>query len=102
VRDQLRGLYTQPESRSGSITMARSKPLPGVDGQTVVAVLGKLAIVKKGFDRTRVQTPPYYAGLDEATQSTIVVATIDEFIEQSGNTISEAEVELECQLKNRG
>jgi hypothetical protein len=101
VQDQLQGLYTYTESRSGSIAMATTKPLPGVDGRTVMTTLGKLTILKQGFDRTRVQTPPYYVGLDQPTERTIAVTTIDEFIQQSEKIISGAETELASQLKNR-
>jgi hypothetical protein len=93
-------LYEYTESKSGSIRVGTAKPLPGVDGNSVTTAICKLAILKLGFDRARLQIPPYPVAFDESGESTIKVQTLDEFIEQAEKAVAEADAVLALQIGN--
>jgi hypothetical protein len=101
LQDELHGLFEYTESRSGSIRMGTSKPLPGVDGKKVGSAIGKLAVLKFGFDRARLQTPPYPVAFDKSGEHTIKVQTLDEFMVEATKSISDAETVLATQIRNK-
>ncbi|MGO9242948.1 MAG: Shedu immune nuclease family protein [Bryobacteraceae bacterium] len=93
-------LYEYTESKSGSIWVGTSKPLPGVDGRSVATAIGELAILKLGFDRARLQIPPYPVAFDESGERAIKVQTLDEFVEQAERAVAEADAVLALQIGN--
>lgn len=78
-----------------------SKPLPGVDSKSVISTIGTLAILEYGFDRVRLQKPPYPIKFDETGHRQIVVDTLDEFVAIAYEVISEAESTLNSQLGSK-
>ncbi len=99
LQNEFHGLFEYTESRSGSLRMGTSKPLPGVDGKRVGSAIGKLAVLKFGFDSARLQVPPYPVAFDESGDHTIKVQTLDEFIGQAAKVISDAEAVLATQIR---
>ncbi|HUZ95538.1 MAG TPA: hypothetical protein VMU57_11550, partial [Edaphobacter sp.] len=101
LQDGLNALYEHSESRSGSIRKATSKLLPGVDGSSVMVTMGKLSILKHGFDRVRLQTPPYPVAFDESGEHTVNVQTLDEFIAEAEKAIADADAVLTAQMRSK-
>ena len=101
LQDGLNALYEHSESRSGSIRKVTSKLLPGVDGSSVMATMGKLSILKHGFDRVRLQTPPYPVAFDESGEHTVNVQTLDEFIAEAEKAIADADAVLTAQKRRK-
>jgi len=95
---QFHRLYEHTESKSGLFRIGTSKPLPGVDGKSVTTAMGKLTILKLGFDRARLRIPPYPVAFDESGENTIKVQTLDEFIAQAEKAITEADTVLVAQI----
>jgi hypothetical protein len=94
---QLQGLYERVEPEGGSPFMSAYKPLPGVDGNSVMAAIGKLGLVKHGFDRAKLRTPPYPVRFDDSGQHAINVDTLEEFIKEADSAIAEVETLLAAQ-----
>lgn len=78
-----------------------SRPLPGVDGNTVGRAIGKLAVLEFGFERVRLRKPPYPIKFDETGQRQVVVDTLDEFVTRASELISEVESTLNSQLASK-
>jgi len=94
-------LYEHKESKTGRYRMFSATILPGVDGKSVTAATGKLAILKSGFDRARLQIPPYPVGFDESGDRAIKVQTLDEFIARAEEVIADADAVLAAQTRNK-
>lgn len=90
LQDGLHGLFRHTKKKLGSYSVGETKPLPGVDGTSVASAIGKLGILKHGFDRVRVKKPPYTVGFDNSGEHTVGVQTEDEFIVQAERVIAEA------------
>ncbi|MFB3104579.1 MAG: restriction endonuclease, partial [Pseudomonadales bacterium] len=73
------------------------KPRSGVDCRAVMQTIGKLAVLEIGFDRVRLNKPPYPVKFDDAGQRVVATDTLDEFVTQANNVISEAESTLKSQ-----
>ena len=101
LQDGFNSLYEYSESRSGSIRKVTSKLPPGVDGNNVMATMGKLSILKHGFDCVRLETPPYPVAFDESGEHTINVQTLDEFIARAEEAIKSADEVLTLQLRDQ-
>lgn len=99
LQHELHELFECTESRSGSLRIGTSKPLPGVDGKSVGSAIGKLAVLKFGFDRARLQIPPYPVAFDESGDHTIKVQTLDEFIGHAAKVVSDVEAVLAAQIR---
>lgn len=91
----LHDLFSSEQTSQHSWT---SKPLSGVNGNTVMNTIGKLAVLEFGFDRVRLRQPPYPIKFDETGQRKIVVDTLDEFVTRASEVIGEAESTLSSQL----
>jgi len=59
--NSLHSLYVSEKTGPGSFT---SKPLPGVNGQDVMQALGKLGLLKSGFERARISDAPFLVEMD--------------------------------------
>jgi len=101
LQHELHELFECTESRSGSLRIGTSKPLPGVDGKSVGSAIGKLAVLKFGFDRARLQIPPYPVAFDESGDHTIKVQTLDEFIAEAEKAIADADAVLTAQKRSK-
>jgi hypothetical protein len=101
LQDQFQQLFEHTDSKSRSMRRSTSKPLPGVDGKTVMVTIGKLAILKQGFDRAHLQIPPYPVSINEATQRIVKAQTLEELITQAENVIVDAEAVLATQIRKR-
>jgi hypothetical protein len=94
-------LYQFTESKSGSIRMGSAKPLPGVDGQSVMSAIGRLSILKTGFENVRLEKPPYSVAFDGSGQHAINVDTVEEFIARAEEAIANADAILQLQLQKK-
>lgn len=101
AEDGLNGLFDYEESNSGSFFAATSKPRPGVDGNSVRALLGELTLLKRGFERARMQAPPYPVRFEKSDQRIVAVRTLDELIGESEKVISGAEAVLAAESKKK-
>ena len=90
----LHDLYPSEQTSPHSWT---SRPRPGVDGSAVTRTIGKLAMLEYGFDRVRLKKPPYPVKFDDTGQRKVVVDTLDEFVVQASEVISDAESTLNSQ-----
>jgi hypothetical protein len=102
LEHEFHGLFRYSESRSGAYRVTTSKPLPGVNGKSVGSAIGKLAILKAGFERVRLQNPPYPIAFDDSGEHTVKVKTVDEFIPQAEKIIAEADAVLAMQIRHKG
>ncbi|HJX85572.1 MAG TPA: Shedu immune nuclease family protein [Candidatus Angelobacter sp.] len=102
LQDEFGQLYEYASSRSGGYFSGTMKPLPGVDGNAVMRAQGKLSILKSGFERVRLEKPPYPVAWDESGNHTRNVETVEELIAEAEKTIDEAGSVLAEQKKNRG
>ena len=102
LQDEFRQLYEYTSSKSGGYFSGTMKPLPGVDGKTVMSAQGKLSILKHGFELVRLEKPPYPVAWDESGNHTLDVETVQEFIAAAEKTIGEAGNVLAEQVKNKG
>jgi hypothetical protein len=94
-------LYEYSESKSGSLRMGTSKLLPGVDGRAVMSAIGRLALLKMGFENARLEKPPYPVAFDESGENTIKVETVDEFITRAEEAIANADSVLALQPRQK-
>ena len=90
----LHDLYTSEQTSPHSWT---SRPRLGVDGSDVRRTIGKLAMLEYGFDRVRLKKPPYPVKFDDTGQRKVAVDTLDEFVVQASEVISDAESTLNSQ-----
>jgi hypothetical protein len=101
LEHSLLGLFEYSESKSGSFRMGSSAPMAGVDGKGARTMIGRLAILKQGLDRARLQIPPYPIAFDEAGDATVKVQTLDELILRADVIVGEASAFVSLQLKNK-
>ena len=93
-------LYEYTESKQGSIRMGRAKPLPGVEGQIVMRANGRLSVLKTGFEKVRLEKPPYVVGFDDSDHA-IRVDTVEEFATRAQEAIADAEAVLALQIQKK-
>ena len=98
LQDGFHGLYEYGESKSGKLKMMTMKPFPGIDAKKVRAVGGGLSVLKHGFERVRLQKPPYPVAFDDSGNRAVKVASVDEFIFFAEKVLADAEAVLESQL----
>jgi hypothetical protein len=101
LEHSLLGLFEYSESKSGSFRMGSSAPMAGVDGKGARTMIGRLAILKQGLDRARLQIPPYPIAFDESGDATVRVQKLDELISRADVIVGEASAFVSHQLKNR-
>lgn len=101
LEHSLHGLFEYSESKSGSIRIGSSAPKSGVDGKGAMTMIARLAILKQGFDRARLQIPPYPVAFDESGNATVKVQTLDELISCAGKTIQDASGFVGLQPKHK-
>ncbi len=68
-----------------------TEPLPGVDWNSVMQAQGNLVLLGFGFDRIRLKKPPYPVTFDESGKGSVVVDTVENFVELANSIIAEAE-----------
>ena len=102
LQDELNHLYQYTESRSGSYVSGTVKPLPGVDGKSVIYAQAQLTILKSGFERVHLQKSPYPVAFHESDKHIITVKTLDAFIAHAKRAIADADAVLAAQVKNKG
>jgi hypothetical protein len=90
LRYGLHELYSY-ETAPGSVAM---KPLPGVDGKAVMNATGKLAVLAFGFERARLNRPPFPIEFDDTGNRQLVAATLAEFVSRAATVIGNAEAIL--------
>ena len=92
-------LYEYTESKSGSIRLGTARSRPGVDGQAVMIAVGRLALLKMGFESVRLDKPPYPIAFDKSGDHAIKVDTVEEFITRAEEAIADEDAILQLQLK---
>lgn len=102
LQDEFHQLFQVTESSSGPHKSLTAKPLPGVDWKSVMDAQGRLAILKRGLERVRLQKPPYPVAFNKSAEQIITVKTLDEFIAQAETALAESEAVLAVQVKNKG
>lgn len=98
IKYSLRNLFDS--DRTGPCSWM-SRPITGIDGSIVMSTIGKLAFLEHGFDLVRLRQPPYPITFDEAGQRPVLVNTLDKFITQASEVISDAEATLASQLASK-
>jgi Domain of unknown function (DUF4263) len=94
LQHDFKRLFEYTKSRSGSVRITISKPLPGVGGMSATDVIAKLGVLKFGLDRARLRKPPYPVAFDESGERIIRVQTLDELIARAEKTIADADAVL--------
>jgi hypothetical protein len=89
----LHGLFTTETINPTTIV---STPLPGIDHVSVTKAMGKLSLMRFGFDRIRLKQQPYPVEFDESGEI-LVANTIERFVELATSLISETEYLLQEQ-----
>ena len=95
----LHDLFSTEQNGLNSMT---SKPLPGVNAEAVIRVIGELALLDFGFDKAKLRKPPYPIKFDESGQREIVANTLDEFVSAAAQVISGARATLASQHPQDG
>jgi hypothetical protein len=88
LRYSLHDLYSSERTGPTSVTM---KPLPGVDGKAVMDATGKLSVLAFGFERVRLNRPPFPIEFDDTGNCQLVAATLEEFVSRAATVIAGAE-----------
>lgn len=101
LQDGFGQLYEYSSSRSGGYFSGTMKPLPGVDGNSIMRAQGKLSILKTGFERVRLEKPPYPVAWDESGNHALSVGTVEEFIVEAEKALGEIGDVLAEQVKNK-
>jgi hypothetical protein len=97
LKYHLHDLYETEKTGPNSLV---SKPLPGVDGNEVMKATGRLSLLDLGFDRIRLNDPPYPVAYNDENNKIISTPTIESFVDQATFLIHEIENLLETQLMN--
>lgn len=92
VRSGLHELYRSERTGPGSIT---SKLLPGVDGHAVMHAIGKLSVLRFGFEQARLGKSSYPIEFDDSGNHQIVARTLEEFVTRAAAVIANAEATLQ-------
>jgi hypothetical protein len=92
LENSLHGLYVSEKTGPDSIRM---KPLPGVNGREVLNTLGKLSLLKSGFERARISAPPFLVEIDASGEREFAAMTIQELVERASIIIADARSTLE-------
>jgi hypothetical protein len=71
-----------------------SKPLPGVDGKAVMRAAGRLSVLEFGFERARLNKPPFLVEFNDVSDQRITALTLEQFIECAAAVIATAEATL--------
>jgi hypothetical protein len=90
--NSLHGLYVSEKTGPGSF---KSKPRPGVNGQDVLHALGKLSLLKSGFERARISDAPFLVEIDESGKCEFAAMTMEELVKRATVTIADARSTLE-------
>jgi hypothetical protein len=101
LQDGFGQLYEYSSSKSGGYFSGTMKPLLGVDGKRVMHAQGKLSILKSGFERVRLEKPPYPVAWDESGNHARGVETVEEFIVEAEKALGEIDDVLAEQVKNK-
>lgn len=80
------------ESVSNGIRQMTSKPKAGVDGNKLRQLMDKTLLLKTGFERARLQEPPFPLHFDESGNRMVNAATLDEFLSRAEILISDTEL----------
>lgn len=101
LQDEFGQLYEYTQSRTGGYYSGTSKPLPGVDGKSVMSAQGRLSLLKRGLECVRLEKPPYSVAWDESGNQIMTVGTVEEFIGEAEKGIKETSLILAEQVKNK-
>ena len=101
LQNAFHDLYQYSESKTGSYRTGTAKPLPGVDGQAVVSAIGRLSLLKTGFENVRLEKPPYPVAFDESGERVLKVGTVEEFIARAEEAIASAAAILTLQVQKK-
>jgi hypothetical protein len=66
-----------------------------------MSAIGRLSLLKTGFENVRLEKPPYPVAFDESGEHVIKVDTVEEFIARAEATIVDADAMLELQLQKK-
>jgi Restriction endonuclease len=78
------------EHRKTSTHSWTSQPRPGVNGDAILRAVGQLAVLEMGFDRVKLQRPPYLTKVDDGDGSRAYSAnTVEEFLEAAASVIGD-------------
>jgi hypothetical protein len=79
-------------SKSGGVFTMKSKPKRGVDGKKINELIGASAVLKTGFERARLEQPPFPICFDNKGNRVITAKSVEDFLEQAEKRIAESEV----------
>jgi hypothetical protein len=80
-------IYESTGPNSGTI-----RSLPGVDGEAVLRMIGRLSLLRNGFDQVRLKKPPYPITFDDANKRQLVASTVEDFVAAATKIVDEAKL----------
>lgn len=96
LQHSLFNLYRVEQTSPNTTT---ATPLPGVDGKVLMNASGLLTIIGFGFERVKLQTPPFPFKFDDSGERIISAASLNEFIDQVSKIVSEVEATVISQYQ---
>ena len=90
LQQDLLNCFETTSSSENGFTTETSTLKRGVDGRLVIELVGRCGILKDGFDRVRLDQPPFVLGANG--NQPVIAKTVEEFIEQAQATVLGLEV----------
>lgn len=90
-----------PLAVSDGLTRGSSHPKPGVDGQAMMALGGKAAVLKTGFERVRLDQPPFPLGFYEDGNRVLTTPSVEEFLQRASVLVTTFEAEFQLASRSK-